>query len=95
MAGAGTKAIKLPIEEENVASLRDEDALPGQLLFHSDGATIRADAHRARGVETNQGVPRRIADGDGLRLDLRSVDVHCEPVLDVHVNRAGIEGDRQ
>ena len=38
---------------------------------------------------------RAIANGDGLRLDLRSVDGQGELALDTRVNRAGIEGDRQ
>jgi len=94
VAGAGAKVVELPVEEENVASLRDEHALPGQLLLDTDGAAIRADAYGARGVETKQEVLRAIANGDGLRLDLRSVDGQGELALDVRVNRAGIEGDR-
>ena len=70
MSGAGARAVKLPVEEENVASLGDEHALPGQLLLQADGAAIRTDAHGARGVETKQEVLRAIANGDGLRLDL-------------------------
>ncbi len=95
MAGTGAKAVKLPVEDENVASLRDEDALPGQLLLQTDSAEIRADAHGAGGVETNEGVPRPIADGDGLRLDLGSINVQGELALEAHMNRAGIEGDGQ
>ena len=95
MAGAGAKAVELPVEEENVASLRDEHALPGELLLRSDGAAIRADAQGARRVETKQEVLRAIPSGDGLRLDLRSVDGQGELALDTRVNRAGIEGDRQ
>jgi len=94
VAGAGAKIVELPTEEENVTSLGDEQALPGQLLLQSDGAAIRADAYGARGVETNQEVLWAIANGDGLRLDLRSVDGQGELALDVRVNRAGIEGDR-
>src|SRR6266550_4760871 len=95
MAGAGAKVVELPVEEEKVACLRDEDALPGQLLLDTGGAAIRLDAHGARGVETKQEVLRAIANGDGLRLDLRSIDGQGELALDVRVNRAGIEGDRQ
>src|SRR5205823_14101673 len=68
---------------------------PGQLLLQADGAAIRTDAHGARGVETRQEVLRAIANGDGLRLDLRRVDGQGEFALDVRVNRAGSEGDRQ
>ena len=75
--------------------LGDEHALPGQLLLQADGAAIRTDAHGARGVETRQEVLRAIANGDGLRLDLRRVDGQGEFALDVRVNRAGSEGDRQ
>src|SRR5437879_2484037 len=95
MAGAGAQAVKLPVEEENFPSLRDEDALAGQLLLHSDGAAIRADTHGAGVVETDEDVPRRVADGDSLRLDLGSVNDQGELALDVHVNRASIKGDRQ
>ncbi len=95
MAGTDTKAVKLPVEEEHVASLRNDDALPGELLLRSDGATIRADAHGAGGVEPDEDISRRVADGDGLRLNLGSVNGQGEVLLDVHVNRAGIEGDRQ
>ncbi len=86
---------KLPVEEENFASLRDEDTLPGELVLQSDGAAIRADAHGARGIETNEGVPCPIANGDSLRLDLGSVDGQDGLALDVHVNRSRIEGDCQ
>jgi hypothetical protein len=95
VAGAGADAVKLAVEEENIASLRDEDALAGQLLLQTDGATIRADAHGASGVEADEDISRRVADGDGLRLDLGSVNVQREISLDLHVNRSGIKGDGQ
>jgi len=46
-------------------------------------------------VETNEGVPWPIADGDSFAWIWGSVDGQGELALDVHVNRAGIEGDRQ
>ncbi len=95
MDGVSAKAVELPVEEKDVASLGDEDTLPGELLLQSDGAAIRADAHGAGSVETNEGVPWPIADGDSLRLDLGSVDGQGELALDAHVNRSRIEGDRQ
>src|SRR2546430_17383519 len=75
MAGAGAQVLELPAKEKNIASLRDDHALSGQLLFQADGAEIGADAHGPGGVESNQGVPRPVADGNRLYLDQRSVDV--------------------
>src|SRR6266481_8506292 len=95
MAGAGAKVLKLPVEEENIAVLRDENALASQLLLHTDGAEIGANAHGAGGVEANEGVARPIPDGNGLRLDQGRVNGEREYVLDVCVNRAGIESDGQ
>src|SRR5260370_14054663 len=95
MHSAGAEVIKLPVEEENVAGLRDENALPGQLLLHTDGAEIRANAHRAGGVESNEGVPRPVPDGHNLRLNKGSVNGEWKIALDHHVNRVGINGNRQ
>src|SRR5260370_9118552 len=95
MHSAGAEVIKLPVEEENVAGLRDENALPGQLLLHTDGAEIRANAHGAGGVESNEGVPRPVPDGHNLRLNEGSVNGEWKTALEVHVNRAGIKGNRQ
>src|SRR5438445_4043943 len=44
-------------------------------------------SHGASGIKTNEGVARTAANGDGLRLDLGSVDVHGELTLDLQVNR--------
>src|SRR5258706_108279 len=63
--------------------------------LRSAGVTIRADAHGADGVKPAEDSSRLIADGDGLRLNLGSVKGQGEVLLDVHVNRAGIEGERQ
>jgi len=95
MAGAGAEVLQLAVEEENIAVLRDENALAGQLLFHADGAEIGANAHGTGGVEANEGVPRPAADGNGLRLDQGSVNGERELALDARVNRAGIESDGQ
>src|SRR5437773_12525239 len=67
----------------------------GELLLRSDGAAIRADAHGGGGIEPDEDISRRVADGDGLRLNLGSVDGQGKVLLDVHVNRDGIEGHRQ
>ena len=75
MAGAGAQVLELPAKEKNISSLRDDHVLSGQLLFQSDGPEIGADTHGPGGVEPNQGVPRPVADGNGLYLDQRSVDV--------------------
>ena len=95
VAGASAEVLKLAVEEENIAGLRDENALARQLLFHTDSAEIGANAHGAGGVEANEGVPRPVSDGNGLRLDQGSVNGEREFVLDVRVNGAGIESDGQ
>jgi hypothetical protein len=95
VAGAAGKVFKLPVEDENVAGLGKEKALAGQLLIETDGAAMGADAHGARGVETDEDISRRIGDGEGLGLDLGSEDLQGEIALDIQVNRAGIEGDGQ
>ncbi len=95
MGGAGAEAVQLAVEEKNVASLRDEDALPGQVLLETDGTAIGAEAHGAGGVEADEDIARGVTDGDGLRLDLGSVNAQREIAFDVHVNRASFEGDGQ
>src|SRR5437773_4548689 len=53
----------------------------GELLLRSDGAAIRADAHGGGGIEPDEDISRRVADGDGLRLNLGSVDGQGEVLL--------------
>ena len=95
MARAGAQVLKLAVEEEDIAGLRDDNALSGQLLLQADGAEIGANAHGPGGVESNEGVSRSVPDGDSLRLDHGSVNVQHEFVFDAHANRAGVESDRQ
>src|SRR5260370_41558690 len=82
-------------EEEDGAGSGSENAPPGQRLLHTDCAEIRANAHGAGGVECNEGVPRPVPDGHNLRLNEGSVNGEWKIALEVHVNRAGIKGNRQ
>lgn len=91
VAGASAEAIELAVEYQNIASLRNEDALPRELLLEADGTTIGTNAHCARVVETDQNILWPAADGDGLNLELGRIDGQGGLALDVHMNRAAIQ----
>jgi len=90
-AGAGAEIIELAVENKNVAHLRNEDGLTGELLLEADGAAIGADAHSTGGVESNEDVLWAAADGEGLSLELRRVDGQGGLALDVRMDCAAIE----
>jgi hypothetical protein len=95
VAGADAEVLKLAVEKENIAGLWDENALAGQLLFHTDGAEIGANAHGSGGVEADKSVSRPVSDGNGLCLDQGSVNGEWQAAFDVCVNRTGVESDGQ
>ncbi len=91
MADTGAKTVKLPVEDQDVSRLRDDEGLPGKLLLQPDRAPIGADAHRAGRIESNENILLPAAYRDGLRLDLRRVNGQRGGALDMGVNRAAIE----
>ncbi len=90
MPCAGAQAVKLAVQQEDIAGLRDQDALSGQLLLDAHRAAICPQAHGPRAIETDEHVPRTFADRDGLRLQLRSINVHGELLLDLQMDRARV-----
>lgn len=92
-ARAGTKRIQPGIVQEHVACLGNKYALPGELLLDAHRATKGANTHDRGCVESYEHVLRIVANGHGLSLNLGRIDRKRGLMLDVRVNRAGIEGN--
>jgi len=92
-AGRGAEEINLAVDELDVAALRDDDVLTGELMFDEYGDASGVNAHETGSVDACGGVLRGIADGDGLGFDLRGVNRERGGVLDVGVDGAGIKRD--
>src|SRR5258706_14691475 len=95
MGDAAAEIFELAVGDEHFAALRHDDRLGGELLFDADGTAVCADAHCAGGVEADEGVLRRVTDGEGLDLELSGVNRECRQRSgDAGVNDARVEGDR-
>src|SRR3979490_3319284 len=93
MGDAAAKIFELTVGDDHFAALRDDDGLRGELLFDTDGAAVCANAHCAGGVEADEGVLRRVADGEGLGLELRGIDGERGlRAWDARENLAKVEG---
>src|SRR5712671_1593945 len=94
MGDATAEIFELTVGDEHLAALRHDDRLGGELLFDADGAAVCADAHCARGIEADESVLRRVADGEGLGLELSGVNRECRQCSgDAGVNDARVECD--
>src|SRR5882757_7770071 len=94
MGDAAAEIFELAIGDEHLAALRHDDRLSGELLFDADGAAVCADAHCAGGVEADEGVLRRVTDGEGLGLELGGIDgKRGLRAWDARVNDASVERD--
>src|SRR5262249_19053757 len=91
--GSRAHEIHLAVDECDVAALRDDDVLAGELVFDTDGSATGGNAHCAGGVNAGCGVLGSVADGNWLSLDLRGVESESGLVVDVGVNGAGVEGN--
>ena len=96
MPGGRSQAFDLAIGQGDVPALGNQNALAGQLMLDAHRSLVRTDAHGACAIEANENVFGAIADRNGMRLDLRRVDIQRNFGADDRVNRAGIErhGDR-
>src|SRR5712675_1446617 len=92
MGDAAAEIFELTVGDEHLAALRHDDRLRSELMFNADSATVCADAHCAGGVEADEGVLRRVTDGEGLGLELRGIDGERGlRAWDAGVNDAGVE----
>jgi len=92
MGDAAAEIFELAVGDERLAALRNDDLLRGELLFDADRAAVRANAHCSGGVEAYEGVLWRVADGEGLGLELRGVNRERRLCAwDARVNDAGVE----
>src|SRR5262249_9709255 len=92
-AGSGTEKVDLAVDELDVATLGDDDVLAGELVLDAHGAARGVKAHDAGSVDACGSVLGSVADGDGLRFDLRGVNGERGRMLDVSVDGAGVERD--
>src|SRR5882757_5103004 len=92
MGDAAAEIFELAVGDEHLAALRHDYRLSGELLFDADGAAVCADAHCTGRIEADEGVLRRVADGEGLGLELRGIDGERGlRAWDARVNDAGVE----
>jgi hypothetical protein len=61
-------------------------------LLQAHSAFGGADAHEAGGIKTDQQIESSVPDGERLRFDLRGVYGKYRALLDLRVDRAGLQG---
>src|SRR5712671_6517106 len=94
MGDAAAEIFELAVGDEHLAALRHDYRLRSELLFDADGAAVCADAHCAGGIEADEGVLRRVTDGEGLGLELRGINRERRlRAGDAGVNDARVERD--